>query len=148
MNRLDQVSMAFEQLDEERRGSLSYSQVQKLLISFGVRPADQKLSKYMSVGDRLDIKQVNQILEQVAPIGLVRSRLMRAFVSEDSREERAKRGFAAKDSIDGLVSMKNISEVLTHWGLTQEEIDDAIEPFKTADNLVEYQPFVAAMTDL
>ena len=56
--------------------------------------------------------------------------------------------YSGKGTIDGLVSMTNISELLTHWGLSQEEIDDATQPFRTADNLVEYKPFVAAMTDI
>jgi len=148
MSRLDQVKLAFAELDEEKKGTLRYHQVQKLLITFGVRPAEQMLAKHMSLDDRINADRVCQILDAVSPIGLVRSRLINALADEDSRQERLRRGFTIKASVDGLVSMNNVSSILTHYGLTQCEIDDALEPYKTSDNQVEYRPFVAAITDI
>lgn len=139
--------MAFRLYDDEKRGTLNFNQVQKLLISFGVRPVEQNLTSHMTKDQRINLERVGAILDKVASLESVRLRLLRAFASEDAREERSRRMVRSKTQIDGLISHSHISNLLAQFGLTQTEIDDATEHFRTADNQVDYESFVLAMTE-
>ena len=147
MSRKEQLEIAFKQFDEEKKGTLSFNEVQKLLISFGVRPAEQSLGSHMPKDQRVSLDRVGVILDTVDPLEAVRHRLLRALSSEDAREERARRMVSTKNQVDGLISHAHVSNLLLQFGLTQIEIDDAVEHYRTADNQIDYESFVFAMTE-
>ena len=130
------VSMAFEHFDEGRRGKLDFHQMRALLMSFGVRPVEQNLGKYMKTDEKVDLVRTTEIVNSVIPVDVARNKLLRAFVFEDGKQERP---------VDGLLRMDRLIEILQGWRLSDAEIVDALRGFTTDDGRLDYVRFVHSM---
>ena len=131
--RENQLLQAFGKFDEDKRGSLTFLQVRKLLMSFGLRPGEQQLDSHMKRDELAGFDRVSQILEFLLPMSISRARLLKALSLEDSRQE---------TPIDGLLNADSIKDTLIRWGLSPEEIEDSFGPYQTKDGRLDYVQLV------
>lgn len=145
--RAHEIQIAFDRYDSENRRQLSYSQIQDLLMSFGVRPSEQDLDHLMSKDGLANLDRVKEIVEQVIPVELMKARVLRAFMGEDARQERKLSGDTSKTAVDGLIDFDFLRDVLGRWKVAEEVMDDAFQEFVTPDGQLEYCRLVDALWD-
>ena len=140
-----EIKLAFDECDPDGRGRLSYKQMQRLLMSFGMRPAEQGLDKHLSKTSLVDLDKAIEIVNCVIPLDVMRARILRGFVGEDARQKRRETGNRSSSAIDGLIRPEGLQEVLKGWHLSEAEVEDTLGPYLTPDGRLEYYQLVEGL---